>query len=214
MTEERLRETIETFNKSAKKYQDKFMQIDLYDETFDKFCNLIKKQNPSIFEIATGPGNVTKYLQNKRPDFDIFGIDLAPEMINLAKQNNPNAEFEVMDCRNIIAIDRKFDGIVCAFCLPFLSKNESKTLIENSFSLLNTEGLLYLSTMEDDYEKSKYETTSFSGQNQIFFYYHQEDFISDCLKESGFEILEIQKQKYTEDNGTFLTDMIFLARKS
>ena len=214
MTEERLRETIETFNKSAKKYQDKFMQIDLYDETFDKFCNLIKKQNPSIFEIATGPGNVTKYLQNKRPDFDIFGIDLAPEMINLAKQNNPNAEFEVMDCRNIIAIDRKFDGIVCAFCLPFLSKNESKTLIENSFSLLNTEGLLYLSTMEDDYEKSKYETTSFSGQNQIFFYYHQENFISDCLKESGFEILEIQKQKYTEDNGTFLTDMIFLARKS
>ena len=214
MTEERLRETIETFNKSAKKYQDKFMQIDLYDKTFDKFCNLIKKQNPSIFEIATGPGNVTKYLQNKRPDFDIFGIDLAPEMINLAKQNNPNAEFEVMDCRNIIAIDRKFDGIVCAFCLPFLSKNESKILIENSFSLLNTEGLLYLSTMEGDYEKSKYETTSFSGQNQIFFYYHQENFISDCLKESGFEILEIQKQKYPEDNGAFLTDMIFLARKS
>jgi Trans-aconitate methyltransferase len=214
MTKERLRETIETFNKSAKKYQDKFMQIDLYDETFDKFCNLVKKQNPSIFEIATGPGNATKYLQNKRPDFDIFGIDLAPEMINLAKQNNPNAKFEVMDCRNIIAIDRKFDGIVCAFCLPFLSKNESKTLIENSFSLLNTEGLLYLSTMEDDYEKSKYETTSFSGQNQVFFYYHQENFISDCLKESGFEILEIQKQKYTEDNGTFLTDMIFLARKS
>ena len=63
------------FNKLAKMYQDKFMNVDLYSESFDLFCNAIQKENATILEIACGPGNITKYLLNKRPDFNILGID-------------------------------------------------------------------------------------------------------------------------------------------
>ena len=209
----RIAETIKTYNVSAKNYQDKFMTMDLYNDTYDAFCKLIKKNHANILEIATGPGNVTQYLYSKRPDFKIFGTDLAPEMIELAKQNNPQAEFAVMDCREIDTIDKQFDGIICAFCLPYLSKEESKQLISNSSQLLNAEGILYLSCMEGDYTKSGYETTSFSGANRVFVYYHQADFLANCLTESGYEVLNLQRKKYPEPDGNFLTDMIFIAQK-
>lgn len=134
-------------------------------------------------------------------------------MIEFAKQNNPQADFLVMDCRDIHSITRIFDGILCAFCLPYLSKEESRKLIFDASVLLESNGLLYISTMEGDYDKSGYETTSFSDNNRVFVYYHQADFISASLAEFGFEILDLQRKKYPESDGSFLTDMIFIARK-
>ena len=81
--------TFQTWNKVATLYQDKFMNVDLYNDTYDRFCELVEKPNPAIFEIGCGPGNITKYLLAKRPDFQIDAIDVAPNMIELAKANNP-----------------------------------------------------------------------------------------------------------------------------
>ena len=36
--------TIETYNKSAIKYQEKFMEMDLYNETYDDLCKIIGKE--------------------------------------------------------------------------------------------------------------------------------------------------------------------------
>jgi ubiquinone/menaquinone biosynthesis C-methylase UbiE len=212
-TEIKSSETIDTYNKAAKRYEDKFMKMDLYNDTFDKFCSLISKENAEIFEIATGPGNVTRYLYSQRPDFKILGIDLAPNMIELAKINNPSAEFKVMNCKDIDTIDRKFDAIMCGFCMPYLSREECNKLIADSSGLLHQGGILYFSTMEDDYNKSGFETTSFSGQDRVYIYYHQADYLSGCLNQHGFEVLELERKDYPEPNGTFLTDLIMIAKK-
>ena len=102
---------------------------------------------------------------------------------------------------------------MCGFCMPYLSKEECEKLIYDSSKLLNNSGLLYISTIEDDYEKSGYELTSFSGKNRVYIYYHQAKFLSECLKKYGYEIIDLQRKKYPEPDGTFLTDMIFIARK-
>ena len=125
----RYKETFETWNKVALLYQDKFMDLDLYNETYDFVCNSIIKNKAKILEIGCGPGNITKYLLAKRPDFDIYGIDIVPNMIELAKRNNPTANFSIMDCRKISTLTTKFDGIICGFCLPYLSQTESAKLV-------------------------------------------------------------------------------------
>ncbi|MBJ2176456.1 methyltransferase domain-containing protein [Aureibaculum sp. A20] len=205
--------SVQTYNSSAKNYQDKFMEMDLYNDTFIQFCDLIKVDNAKIFEIASGPGNITKYLRSIRPKFQIKGIDLAPNMIKLAKINNPEVDFKRMDCRNINEIKESFDAIMCGFCMPYLTKDECSKLIQDCSNLLNTNGILYISTMEDDYEKSGLEATSFSGKNQVYIYYHQADFIEKQLDKSGFEIVNLIRKKYPETDGTFLTDMIFIVKK-
>jgi SAM-dependent methyltransferase len=205
--------TIDTYNKSARQFQDKFMDLDLYNDLYDKFCSLIEKQNAEIFEIACGPGNITKYLLNVRPDFRILGIDLSSSMIDLAKINNPVADFILMDWRDIYKIDKKYDAIMCGFCLPYLTREESAKLISDASGLLEQKGLLYISTMEGDYNKSGFETTSFSGQDKIYIHYHQADYLTNSLIDSGFKIIDLQRQDYPEQDGTFSTDMIIIAEK-
>jgi ubiquinone/menaquinone biosynthesis C-methylase UbiE len=205
--------TIETYNKVAKQFQNNFMDLDLYNDSFDKFCNMIEKQNADIFEIACGPGNITKYLLHQRPDFRIFGIDLSSSMIELAKENIPNADFKLMDCRDISQIDERFDAIMCGFCLPYLTREEAAKLISDASELLNPNGLLYISTMEGDYSESGFETSSFSGQEEIYIHYHQTDYLTNALTESGFKIMHVIRQDYPEPDGTLTTDMIFIGQK-
>ena len=89
--------TVDTFNKLAGKYQEKYMDFDFYVDTYDTFCDLVSNHKAVIFEIACGPGNITKYLLSKRSDFKIEGVDLAPKMVELARANNPTASFYVLD---------------------------------------------------------------------------------------------------------------------
>ena len=49
-------ETQQTWNKVASLYQDKFMDMDLYNETYDLICNSIKKPHAKILEIGCGQG--------------------------------------------------------------------------------------------------------------------------------------------------------------
>ncbi len=198
------------FNKFAKQYQDKFMDVSLYSESFDLFCSSIKKKNPDLLELACGPGNITRYLLDKRPDFKIVGTDLAPNMIALAKINNPTACFQLMDCRDITTMENKQDGIMCGFCFPYLSKEEAITFIQDASHLLNPGGILYISTMEDDYSKSAFKKGS--GGGEIFIHYHEADYLTNALTENNFIILDIQRKTYPEADGTQTTDLLIIAK--
>ena len=203
---------IEVFDKRATLYQEKFMNVDLYKDTFDLFCGVVTKQNADVLEIACGPGNITKYLLEQRPDFKILGIDLASNMINLAKINNPEAEFQLMDARHIGRLDKKYDAIMCGFCLPYLSKEESVKLIGDAAKTLNPDGVLYISTMEDDYDKSGPKKSS-SGEDELYMYFHQADYLTRALHESGFKIIDLQRKVYPAADGSQTTDLVILAGK-
>ena len=207
---DRYKETFDTWNKIASLYQDKFMELDLYNDTYDFICNSIDKPNAKLLEIGCGPGNITKYLIAKRPDFDIFGIDIAPNMVELARQNNPAAHFAVMDSRQIINLDSKYDGIVCGFCLPYLSQTETNELISNSYNLLSDNGLLYLSFVEGDPDKSDFKAGS---GGRVYFYYHKLDDITLQLNSFKFGEIKIFKVKYKISETEFDTHTILTAKK-
>lgn len=206
-------ETFETWNKVASLYQDKFMNLDLYNDSYDEICNSLSKPNSTILEIGCGPGNITKYLLAKRPDFNIFGIDISPNMIELAKANNPNASFQVMDIRQIDQIESKFDGIVCGFCLPYLSETDCQKLIVDCYNLMDNNGLLYISFVEGDPTNSGFQTSS-SG-DRAYFYYHSLEKLNSLLIENHFHEIQIQKVEYkrSEDQSEVHT-IITAKRKS
>lgn len=202
---------VEVFNKCANLYEERFMDFDLYNDTFDLFCDSIENQNAAVLELACGPGNITKYLLQQRPDFKILGTDLAPNMIELAQKNNPTATFQLLDCRDSLKLNKTFGGIMCGFGLPYLSKEEAIQLIKDAGNCLNKNGVLYLSTMEDDYGKSGLKKGS-TG-DEIFMHYHQEDYLAEALKQNGFKIIALQRKKFPEQNGTYTTDLILIAKK-
>src|SRR5688500_7295343 len=99
--------TFESWNKVASLYEEHFMDLDLYNDTYDAFCEAIEKSNPKILESGCGQGNMKKDMLYKRTDFELEGIDNAPNMVELAKKNKPNATFRVMDSRDIDQLKTK-----------------------------------------------------------------------------------------------------------
>lgn len=207
----RYKETFETWNKVASMYQDKFMDLDLYNESYDFICDSINEPNSKILEIGCGPGNITKYILSKRPDFHIFGIDVAPNMIELAKRNNPTASFAIMDCREISKIETKYDGIICGFCLPYLSQKDVENLISDAKNLLNEDGFIYLSFVEGDPDQSDFQVGS-SG-DRSYFYYHTLDQLKTQLVKNGFENLNTFKVEYKKSKTEIEIHTILTARK-
>lgn len=191
---DRYKETSETWNKVASLYQDKFMNLELYNHTYDFMCDMITTHNAKLLEIGCGPGNITKYLLSKRPDYAIFGIDIAPNMVELAKRNNPAANFSVMDIRKISELKEKYDGIVCGFCLPYLSHVDSVKFIRDCYHLLNEDGLLYLSFVEGNPAESDYQIGS-SG-DRVYFYFYELDDLKKQLIDNHFDKIDLFKVEY------------------
>lgn len=207
---DKYKETFDTWNNIASIYQDKYMDLALYNDTYDFICNSVTKPKAKLLEIGCGPGNITKYLLSQRPDFEIFGIDIAPNMIELAIKNNPAANFAVMDSRQINTLTKKFDGIIGGFCLPYLSPFESYELISNSYDLLNDDGLIYLSFVEGNPDKSDFKVGS---GGRVFFHYHDSDDLKAQLIKTKFDQIECFRVNYKTSDTEFDIHSILTAKK-
>jgi ubiquinone/menaquinone biosynthesis C-methylase UbiE len=199
------------FNKYAKAYQEQFMDISRYHDTLDHFCELIVKPDAHILDIACGPGNITKYLLQKKPHCQLLGIDIAPNMIELAQKNNPTAKFSILDARMINQLESQYDGIVCGFGLPYLAKEEATQMIKDAADLLLPKGLLYLSTIDGNYEQSGWKSSSSGKSGATYTYYYNDNLLSDILKECGFTPQESWHKSYLNGKGEEVVDLVMLS---
>ncbi|RZK23014.1 MAG: class I SAM-dependent methyltransferase, partial [Flavobacterium sp.] len=208
---DRYTETYETWNKAASLYAEKFMELNVYNETYDFIINSLTNKNASILEIGCGPGNITKYLLSKRPNYTIFGIDIAPNMITLAQQNNPTAKFAVMDSREISQLNIKYDAIICGFCLPYLSPTDSQKFIFDCNHLLHPNGLLYISFVEGDPAKSDFQVGSHG--NRVYFYFHNLTELQKQLENNDFEEVKVFKVSYPKNEKESEMHTVIVAKK-
>jgi ubiquinone/menaquinone biosynthesis C-methylase UbiE len=202
---------VEIFNKLADAYAEKFMDIEPYRNALDFFCNCLQHGKKSILDLACGPGNLSRYLLHKRPDFQLLGTDLAENMVLIARRNNPEASFEVMDSKNLSWLKQSFDGIVCSFLLPYLSLTETEELFKVIYKKLEPQGVLYLGAIEGDYASSGFKKGS-SG-DEIFMHYYDEATLLEKLHVAGFEILKTEHIFYPMADGSKEKDILMVARK-
>ena len=205
--------SVELFNKLATAYQEKFMDVSSYSGPLDDFSRRIRHANPRLLDIACGPGNISRYLLDRHPESKLLGIDLAPNMLDLARTANPEAEFQLMDARRIADLDAGYAGIVCGFCMPYLSKEEALQLIADASKLLLPGGAFFLSTMEGNYADSDFHASSSYPEEKLFIHYHQEDYLKKGLEENGFVALSITRQDYEDGKGTNFSDLLVVAEK-
>lgn len=204
-------ETARTWNKLAALYQEKFMDLDIYNESYDFFCAGISKKGAKILDVGCGPGNISRYLLRQRPDFHVLGIDTAPNMIELARKNVPQANFEVMNAQDMPRLNQMFDGIVAGFCVPYLALAECAQFITDCSSLLQSDGLLYLSFVEGDSTDSGFKTGS-TG-DRVYFHFHELQWMMLELKKQNLKIVNIMKVNYGKDESKPDVHTIVIAQK-
>lgn len=189
-------ETFSTWNQLANLYQEKFMDLQIYDASYQLFLStLLCKPNAAVLDIGCGPGNIARYVLTHRPDFRLLGVDIAPQMIALAQKNNPGATFRVMDSRNISQLlPTQYDGIICGFCLPYLTAEDQGTFLTNIFQLLVPGGHFYLSFVEGDPAQSGFKVGSTGLRS--FFAYQTLAALTAQLLQRGFASPQVIKVEY------------------
>jgi ubiquinone/menaquinone biosynthesis C-methylase UbiE len=162
-------QSAQVFDQHAELYQSKYMDLDLYDETY---AALTRQLPPGarVLDAACGPGTVARRLMAWRPDLQLLGVDLAPRMVALARAAVPTARFEVADCRQLPGDDAGWDGLVCAFGLPYLNPAEAEAFVAQAARLLKPGGLLYLSTQGGRPEDSGPQRSSRGDVVHVFFH--------------------------------------------
>jgi len=205
------KETHDSWNKVAVLYEQAFMNLGIYQESYDAFCQLLSINGAAILDIGCGPGNITRYLLSVRPDYQILGIDVAPNMVALARKNNPTAVFEERDVRGIGTINQQFHGIVIGFCIPYLSPLDCRKLLVDCSELLTEEGILYLSFVDGSPADSGYQVGS-SG-DRMYFNFHKMNDVLMMLQQSGFDVILRFPVLYTKRDGTTEVHDVLIARK-
>ncbi|MFY7670682.1 class I SAM-dependent DNA methyltransferase [Tenacibaculum sp. MEBiC06402] len=210
--ESKYTETIKTWNKVAKLYEDKFMDLELYNDSYQKFCELLINEKPSVLEIGCGPGNITKQLLNLKPQLSILATDVSENMVALAKKNNPTTRTQLLDIPSLSDLNESFDDIICGFTIPYLSKDDLEKLWNEFYFKLNKKGIIYLSFVDGDYTNSGFQTSS-SG-DRVYFHYYKPKFISQLLVNHNFVLLKELSIQYKKSDGAIEIHSILIAQKA
>lgn len=112
----------------------------LYSGLVSNVINIYNLNIHSALDVACGTGILASELHNM--NFEVCGVDLSEDMINVAKENTTGIEFKVA---NMIEFnfDKKFDLITCSFdSLNYLTNDaDVEKTLKNIFNHLNDNGV-------------------------------------------------------------------------
>ena len=99
----------------AVKYYDKIYSFKDYEQEAKKITLIIEQRLQSegrrLLDVACGTGKHIEYLKDH---FDVEGLDISPEMLEIARMRNPHVAFHQADMTNF-DLGKKFDVITCLF---------------------------------------------------------------------------------------------------
>lgn len=101
------------FSKSAKFY-DKIYSFKNYKEEAEKISSLIRMELPharTILDVACGTAEHARFLKE---DFELTGIDLDSNFIDIARSKHPSCKFHVANMKDF-DLQTKFDVVMCLF---------------------------------------------------------------------------------------------------
>ncbi|HET6224930.1 MAG TPA: class I SAM-dependent methyltransferase [Bacteroidia bacterium] len=190
---------VHTYNTVAKAYADKFM-----DELKHKHLDRIlltafaaeNKHAGKFLDLGCGPGQTTKYL-SKCGIRGLTGIDISPEMIETAKQLNPDLHFETGDILKLNYPDKTIGAAIAFYAIVHFTAAELETVFQEIRRCLKEKGE-FLFSFHIGKEQVHLDTL-LDHQVNIDFYFFETAVVIELLKQTGFEIIDvIERQPYAD----------------
>lgn len=134
------------YNKKYAEYYDKFNAGKNYEKEVDFIENVLRKfgvHGKKILDLGCGTGLHEKEFFDR--GYEVSGLDLSPEMIEIAKKRNPSCKFFVGDMSGF-ELNEKFDAVITMFsAMGYLTENSQiKNFFESAKKHLKEDGLLVL----------------------------------------------------------------------
>jgi ubiquinone/menaquinone biosynthesis C-methylase UbiE len=163
-------------------------------EILHRFSLEIGDRRP-VWDLGCGPGQTTAYLKNL--GVDISGLDVSEKILGQARSIHPEIHFRK---GNILELEFENDsiaGAVAFYAIVHFTQEQVETACREVFRVLQPGGLLLLTYHVG--EETIHIEEFLDKKIDIDFMFFTTDFISGCLKNSGFEKLNIiEREPYPE----------------
>ncbi len=164
------------FNSIASVYDDNRKKlIPCFDDLYSIPISLICKNNNNkinVLDLGAGTGLLTFFLLGKYPNANVTLIDMAEDMLEIARQrfkDNGNIKYIIGDYSRY-DFNETFDAVISAMSIHHLTDAEKQNLFKKIYNLLNPDGIFVNAeqvlggTSElEAYYKKEWENTIRSG---------------------------------------------------
>ncbi len=141
------------YQEIAKEYHERRA---LRQEVWNRYLDRHRKFMPRrgrVLDLGCGGGlPVSKYFQDH--GYQVTGIDISPEMVDLARASVPTAEFKVMDMSDLEFEDHSFDIIVSFYTIIHVPRDEHERTLSRLFRMPRPGGSILISFGVEDREQT------------------------------------------------------------
>lgn len=178
----------DTYNKIAADWHKDHKQDNWWVEATDKFISLLPTGG-EVLDVGCGAGTKAKYLVNK--GLQVLGIDIAENLIAIAKTEVPAARFLVMDMKELGDLMESFDGVFAQASLLHIPKQEISAVIKSLSGKLKSGGYFYVAVKEikpGQAEEEVVKENDYGYEYERFFSYYTLDEIKKYCIALSMEI--------------------------
>jgi SAM-dependent methyltransferase len=138
-----------------------------------------------VADIGCGPGYVTSHLHDA--GLDVFGIDLSPEMIAIARRDYPHLRFEVGTMTDLDLADDSVAGIVAFWSVIHVPDDAMPGVCEQFRRVLRPGGPLLVGFHVGD--ETRHTAEGYTGRPiNVDSHHRQPRQVTGWLRDSGFTI--------------------------
>lgn len=138
-----------------------------------------------VADIGCGPGYVTSHLRHA--GLEVFGIDLSPEMIAVAKRDHPDLRFEVGTMTDLDLADHSLAGIVAFWSVIHVPDHAMPKVCEQFHRVLRPGSPLLVGFHVGD--QTRHTVEGYTGRPiNVDSHHRPPRTVMDWIREAGFRI--------------------------
>ncbi len=149
-------------------------------------------------DVGCGPGRVTAHLQ--RLGLEVFGIDLSPAMVGVARRDHPGLRFEVGSMTDLDLPDASLAGLLAWYSLIHVPDDAVPGVLEGFHRVLQAGGVVLLGFKVGD--SRRHVMSGYGGHPTALVVHHRPvEVVERWLAEAGFhvEVRTVREAQGAED---------------
>ncbi|MEU3993621.1 class I SAM-dependent methyltransferase [Streptomyces platensis] len=174
------------------------------------FAELVRAADAGpVADLGCGPGRVTAHLAGL--GLPVFGVDLSPQMVALARRTHPQVRFEVGAMSGLELPDGALGGIVAWYSIIHTPQERLPELFAAFHRLLAPGGMLLLAFQVGD--EPLHVAQPFGHPVALDFRRRRPDRIAGLLTAAGLEVRTRMLREPDEELGESTPQAVLMARK-
>lgn len=180
----------ETYDRIADDWHRDHQADDWWIQGTNKFLSLLPEHG-AVLDVGCGSGVKSKYFLER--GFSVVGIDLSQKLLDIAKRENPKADFRHISMTELEKVSELFDGVFSQASLLHIPKKQAGMVVQKMVDRTKPGGLLYIAVKEiceGNPDERIEKENDYGYEYERFFSYYTIPELEKYLTDAGATVVE------------------------